>query len=88
MSGHSKWCETFNKVVTKFFWDVCVCVCVHVKTLDNSKFCMLGITQPIELKFGVHLLKPLLFITVIIIVNQVRVVGFLNLAEIGEKVRI
>ena len=31
-----------------------VCVC-HVKTSENSSFCISGITRPIELKFGVSL---------------------------------
>ena len=30
-------------------------MCVCVKTSENLSFCMSGITQPIKLKFGVHL---------------------------------
>ena len=30
-------------------------MCVYVKTLESSSFCISGITWPIKLKFGVHL---------------------------------
>ena len=53
MSEHLKWCETFRRVIWKKFRDVCVSVCI--KTLENSGFCISGITWLIELKLGVHL---------------------------------
>ena len=49
----------------------CVCVCVraraliHVKSAENSSFCISGITQPIELKFGVHLKQTRSFIDIV-----------------------
>ena len=34
---------------------VCMYVCMYVKTSQNSRFCIPGITESIKLKFGVHL---------------------------------
>ena len=55
--GHSKWCKTSTSDLEKMSAWMCVCV----KTSENLKFCISGITQTIELKFApqAHAALPL-----------------------------